>query len=83
MMNTANTVSATNSSRKEIPSFLAKAPVEATMSDSMVLICDAYAKMSSALQCFSEAYAIYCKREHLDNDLAETLSFFMDEYHHQ
>ena len=83
MMNTANTASATNSSRKEIPSFLAKAPVEATMADSMVLVCDAYAKMSSALQCFSEAYAIYCKREHLDNDLAETLSFFMDEYHHQ
>ena len=53
------------------------------MADSMVLICDAYAKMSSALQCFSEAYAIYCKREHLDNDLAETLSFFTHEYQHQ
>ena len=83
MMNTANTASTSNGTRKEIPSFLAKAPVQATMSDSMVLICDAYAKMSSALQCFSEAYAIYCKREHLDNDLAETLSSFMDEYHHQ
>lgn len=83
MMNTVNTAFTSNGTRNELPSFLAKAPVEATMSDSMVLICDAYAKMSSALQCFSEAYAIYCKREHLDNDLAETLSFFMDEYHHQ